>query len=177
MTALLCISPCKKEEEHHSLTLTRAGMSSLESCVDTAMDTLLMTSVVCSRDYEDDTDTSSSHTMHTDRIGSTSSSSSILSTSSSTTTSCSSSTSKYEEEQEEEQEEAASFDIFIAVDDEPEPSKVKQKKYTAFSPFALFRIQYLIVHTAIMLADGLQGETETLLFILLKNYILNLTFN
>jgi hypothetical protein len=153
-------------------------MSSLESCVDTAMDTLLMTSVVCSRDYEDDTDTSSSHTMHTDRTSSTSSSSSILSTSSSTTTSCSSSTSKYEEEQEEEQEEAAaSFDIFIAVDDEPEPSKVKQKKYTAFSPFALFRIQYLIVHTAIMLADGLQGETETLLFILLKNYILNLTFN
>ena len=56
-------------------------------------------------------------------------------------------------------------------------NKVKQKKYKAFSPFALFRIQYLIVHTAIMLADGLQGETETLLFILLKNYILNLTFN
>jgi hypothetical protein len=27
-----------------------------------------------------------------------------------------------------------------------------------FNPFTLFRLQYLIVHTAIMLADGLQGK-------------------
>jgi hypothetical protein len=151
MTALLCINTRTREEEH---SLTRGGIGSLESCVDIAMDTILMTSVVCSRDHEDDTSSS----MHT---GSTSSSSS-------TTTSCSS-TSKYEQQEEEDE---ASFDtIFIAVEDENEPSKLKSKK-TAFSPFALFRIQYLIVHTAIMLADGLQGETETLLFILSKKYIL-----
>jgi len=64
---------------------------------------------------------------------------------------------------------------------EPEPAvseeiavtnEVKQIKHKAFSPFALFRIQYLIVHTAIMLADGLQGETETLLFIFITLSIL-----
>lgn len=32
------------------------------------------------------------------------------------------------------------------------------RKYCGLSDFTLFRMQYLIVHTAIMLADGLQGE-------------------
>jgi len=54
----------------------------------------------------------------------------------------------------------------IAVTDE-----VRQSKQKAFSPFTLFRMQYLIVHTAIMLADGLQGETERLL-ILSKNWFI-----
>lgn len=42
----------------------------------------------------------------------------------------------------------------------PEDSEMQSntRKYWSFSDFTLFRMQYLIVHTAIMLADGLQGE-------------------
>ncbi len=43
-----------------------------------------------------------------------------------------------------------------SVPNQDEPVIAKATKQ--FSHFNLFRIQYLIVHTAIMLADGLQGE-------------------
>jgi len=43
----------------------------------------------------------------------------------------------------------------------------KKQKYQPFNAFTMFRIQYLIVHTAIMLADGLQG---THLYVLYEGY-------
>jgi len=145
MTALVCMT-----EEEHSLT---GGIvrSRQQSRLDGTTDTIhSMTSVVCSGDYEDDT----SSTMP---FSSTSSSSSMQST-----TTSSSLTSKCEQQEEEDE---ASFDtIYTAVQDEPSKQKTKED---ALSLFTLFRIQYLIVHTAIMLADGLQG---THLYVLYEGY-------
>jgi len=148
MTALVCMT-----EEEHSLTRGGIVRSRQQSRLDGTTDTIhSMTSVVCSGDYEDDT----SSTMP---FSSTSSSSSMQST-----TTSSSLTSKCEQQEEEDE---ASFDtIYTAVQDEPSKQKTKED---ALSLFTLFRIQYLIVHTAIMLADGLQGETtETLIYFIQK---------
>lgn len=46
-------------------------------------------------------------------------------------------------------------DAVVAKDSKMQSST---RKYWGLSDFTLFRLQYLIVHTAIMLADGLQGE-------------------
>jgi hypothetical protein len=56
------------------------------------------------------------------------------------------------------QEEQPTASSTMILDDAGGPNGTNQdQKKRFFSSFAMFRMQYLIVHTAIMLADGLQG--------------------
>lgn len=53
----------------------------------------------------------------------------------------------------------------IAMDETSEQFEYRGIK-KRFSKFTLFRLQYLVVHTAIMLADGLQGKKSLCVFAL-----------